>query len=188
MSISYKQIKRPAGARLRFAAIQSEVAKQVDGIGRLQVNERKRITANFETDIEFGYEVKVSSVQVTLNILLKNDGTAVSDDFTVGDLWKALDTKGSPPHTIRPRTLGPGFGGTLKFQWGGPGSYQPKTRPVGRFGGPGRVNRGETVYPRQVNHPGFPPRKFSEGINKRLRPAYLKAISRGTSIGWQKIK
>lgn len=176
---SIKIIRRPPRAHLRYAAIQKEVAKQVGSIGRLHVQERERVVADFETNIEFGYEVKITPGQITLEILVKNDGTQVSEGFTVGDLWKSLDTKGTRPHVIVPKRQG----GRLAFQT----SYQPHTRPIGRSGGPGRAT-GPTVFARKVNHPGFPPRQFSKTINKRLKPAFSKAVSRGISLGWKKAK
>lgn len=181
---SIRIIKRPPRAQLRYAAIQKEVAKQVGNVGRLHVQEREKVVADFEHKPEFGYEVKVTPGQVTLEILLKNDGEQVSEGFTIGQLWKSLDKTGVKPHVIRPKRQG----GVLAFQSGGPGSYQPHTRPVARSGGPGRVNRGETVFRKQVNHPGFPPRHFSREINKRLKPAFGKAVSKGIRAGWNRVK
>lgn len=176
---SIKIIHRPPKAQFRYRTIQQEVAKQVGGIGRLHVQERARVVADFEHKPEFGYEVKVTPGQVALNILVVNDGEEVSDGFTIGDLWKALDQTGTRPHVIEPKKQG----GRLAFRT----NYQARTRPTGRFGGPGQAT-GDAVYAKRVNHPGFPPRKLSPGINKRLRPGYLKAISRGVSLGWKKEK
>lgn len=174
-----KVIARPPKAAPRYQSIQKEIAKQVGNVGRLHIQEREKVVSDFETEINFGYTVKVTPGQVTLNINVTNDTTEVSEGFSVGDLWAALDTKGNPPHVIKPKKPG----GTLRFQTG----YQPHTRPVARFGGPGQAT-GSTAFAKEVNHPGFPPRKFSEKINKRLRPAFLKAVSRGASIGWNKIR
>ena len=176
---SVKVIVRPPKAALRYQNIQKEIAKQVSGVGRLHVAERAKIVSDFDTKIVFGSQVKVTPGQITLNINVLNNTAEVSDSFTVGDLWKALDQTGTRPHVIKPKQ----DGGRLRFQT----NYQPHTRPIGRFGGPGQAT-GDIVYSKGVNHPGFPPRKFSEKINKRLRPAFLKAVSRGTSIGWNKIK
>lgn len=179
MAAGIKVIARPPKAALRYKAIQQEIGKQVGNVGRLHVQERDKIVVDFETEINFGYLVKVTPGQVTLNINVTNDSAQVSEGFSVGDLWIALDQKGTRPHTIRLKKQG----GRLAFQTG----YQPHTRPVGRYGGPGQAT-GETVFAKQVQHPGFPPRKFSERINKRLREAYQKAISRGASLGWKKVK
>lgn len=177
---SVKIVKRPLKANLQFRNIQQEIVKQLQPVGRQHVNERKAVVANFETDIEFGYEVKASGAQVTLTVSVTNANTKLPDsDWTVGDLWQSLDKTGTKPHTIRPKQQG----GKLRFMWGGPGSFQPKTRPVGRFGGPGTVRGGVPTFSRQVNHPGTQPRKFSEKINKRLRRSFEQAISRGVRLG-----
>lgn len=178
-SSSIKVIKRPPRAQLRYRTIQKEVAKQVGNVGRLHVQEREKVVSDFDHKPEFGYEVKITPGQVTLEILVKNDGAQVSEGFTIGDLWKSLDTKGTRPHVIAPKRQG----GRLAFQT----NYQPHTRPIARSGGPGRAT-GPTVFARKVNHPGFPPRQFSKTINKRLKPAFSKAVSRGISLGWQRAK
>jgi hypothetical protein len=167
-------IKRLPRPQIIFADIQREIGKQLQAVGRQHVNERKKVVSNFETDIEFGYEVKVSQKQVTLNILVTNAGAEVSEGFTVGDLWRVLDKTGVKPHIILPKRQG----GRLAFQT----NYQPHTRPIARSGGPGRAT-GPKVFARKVNHPGFPPRKFSEAIGKRLRRQFGQAIDRGIRIG-----
>lgn len=173
-SSGIKLIKRLPRPQIIFAGIQREIAKQLQTVGRHHVDERKKIVSDFDTDIEFGYEVKVSQKQVTLLVSVTNAGTEVSEGFTVGQLWAALDKTGVRPHTIVPKKQG----GRLAFQT----NYQPHTRPIGRSGGPGRAT-GPTVFARRVNHPGFAPRHFSRVINKRLKPQFEKAISRGVSLG-----
>lgn len=176
---SIRIIKRPPPAAVRYNAIRQEVAKQLGVVGKLHVQEREKIVADFETNIEFDYKVAFGPKQLELDILVKNNGEQVSEGFTIGNLWKSLDRTGVKPHTIRPKKQG----SRLAFQTG----YAPHTRPIGRSGGPGRPS-GPTVYAKQVNHPGFPPRHFSREINKRLKPAFGKAVSRGVKIGWNKIK
>lgn len=178
-SSGIKIIKRPPRAQLRYRAIQKEVAKQVGNVGRLHVQEREQVVANFEHKPEFGYEVKVTPGQITLEILVKNDGEQVSEGFTIGGLWRALDVSGVRPHIIRSQRPN----GTLRFQT----NYRPHTRPIARSGGPGRAT-GDVVHRRQVRHPGFAPRQFSKSINKRLRPTFQKAVSRGIGLGWRKVK
>ena len=70
-------------------------------------------------------------------------------------------TEGTRPHTIVPR-----HANFLAFVWGGPGSYKAKTAPGGTWGGPGTVS-GKMTFRKQVQHPGFPGRKFEEFIRKR---------------------
>lgn len=182
---SIRIIKRPPPAAVRYNAIRQEVAKQLGVVGKLHVQEREKIVADFETNIEFDYKVAFGPKQLELDILVANaEERLEGSEWTVGELWRALDKKGTKPHDITPKKQG----GALQFQWGGPGSYSPRTRPIARSGGAGRLNRGETVYRKKVSHPGFPPRHFSRVINKKLKPAFGKAVSRGIKIGWNKIK
>lgn len=174
---SVKIIKRPPPASVQFKAIQQGIAKELKSVGRAHVDERQKVVANFETDIKFGYRISATGKQITLTVVVENDGAQVSEGFTVGDLWKALDKTGTRPHVIRPKKQG----GKLAFQAG----YQPKTRPIGRSGGPGRSS-GPTVFARQVNHPGFAPRHFSRVINKKLDKRFTKAIDRGVRLGGRK--
>lgn len=176
---SVKLIKRP-NFKLQGESILKEIAKQLQPVGRQHVNERKRIVADFETTITFGYRIATTQAQVTLTVLVENSAQQLEgSDWTVGDLWNALDKTGVAPHDIKPTNPQ----GVLRFQWGGPGSYEPHTRPVARSGGPGAVTNGETVFRKRVRHPGFQPRKFSDSINKRLRRQFEQAVDRGVRLG-----
>lgn len=174
---SIKIIKRPPPAKAQFKAIQDSIKKELAKVGEQHVKEREKIVGDFDTEIKFGYRISITEAQVTLTILLENEATQVSDNFSVGDLWKALDKTGVRPHVIRPKKPG----GVLAFQAG----YQPHTRPIARSGGPGRAT-GERVFSRFVNHPGYPPRKFSAVIGKRLERQYKAAIDRGVRLGSKK--
>lgn len=176
-SSGIKLIKRLPRPQIILADIQREIAKQLIPVGRHHVDEREKVVSDFETNIEFGYEIKVSQKQVTLSILVTNASSEVSEGFTVSQLWTALDKTGVRPHVIVPKQQG----GRLAFQT----NYQPHTRPIGRSGGPGRAT-GPQVFARQVQHPGFAPRKFSQVINKRLRRQFEQAIDRGVRLGARK--
>lgn len=170
---SIKLISRPPKANLQFASIQREITKQLQGVGRQHVQERKKVVSNFDHKPEFGFEVKVSSGQVTLTVNVTNPNEPVSDNFSIGDLWTSLDKTGTRPHVIRAKNAP-----RLSFVTG----YQSKTRPIARSGGSG-VATGNRVFARQVNHPGYPPRRFSETIGKRLRRQFTQAVDRGVRIG-----
>lgn len=174
---SVKIIKRPPPAAVQFKAIQDQIARELRPVGQAHVDAREKIVSDWDTDVEFGYRISVTGKQVTLTIVVENDGAQVSDDFTVGDLWKALDKTGVRPHVILPKKQG----GRLAFQT----NYQPHTRPIGRSGGPGRAT-GPTVFAKKVNHPGFAPRHFSRVINKKLDRRFRAAIDKGVRVGAKK--
>lgn len=91
--------------------------------------------------------------------------TAGTDDEIYGYV-----THGTKPHIIRPKRAK-----ALAFVWGGPGSYQAKTKPGRIMSRPGGMVSGEPVKFQQVNHPGFPGRKFDVLIAKR-RQASVKSM------------
>lgn len=182
---SVKIIKKPPPAKVMAQAINQEIIKQLQPVGRQHVSERKRVVADFDHKPEFGYRVSATEKQITLTVLLENASEPVSEEWTIGDLWKALDSEGTPPHDIGPKDPN----GQLTFEYNGPGSYSPHTRPVARFGGPGKVENGQVFRTKRgtvLKHPGFPPRKFSDSINKRLRRQYDAAIDRGVRLGSKK--
>lgn len=175
---SVKIIRRPPPAAVQYKHIRDQITKELKPVGQEHVKERDAVVDDFETDIEFGYRISVTQKQITLTVVVENSGEQLEGSkWTVGELWRALDKKGTAAHTITAKKS------KLSFQWGGPGSYSPKTRPIGRSGGPGAVRNGQRVAFRSVQHPGFPPRKFSEKINKKLRRQFEQAIDRGVRIG-----
>jgi hypothetical protein len=180
---SIRIIKRPPPAAVQFKFIQDQIKREVAAVGRLHVEERKKVVADFETDIEFGYRVSATQAQITLSVVVENSDTKLENsDWTVGELWRALDSKGTVAHDIPKKANAK----PLRFLWGGPGSYSPKTRPIGKSGGPGSVSGGQVTVRKSVKHPGFKPRYFSRVINKKLQPRFIKAIDRGVRLGAKK--
>lgn len=178
---SIRIIKRPPPARIRHKFVRDQIQRELIPIAQEHVKRREEIVSDFDTDINFGYRISTTSKQITLSILVENSEDEVSDGFSVGDLWRALDRTGTRgPYPI-PKKIEPGK--RLAFRT----NYQPHTRPIGRFGGPGQAT-GPLIRPVQVTHPGIKPRKFSEKINKALRKRFEKAISRGVLLGWRKVR
>jgi hypothetical protein len=173
---SVKLIKKIGSPQQQMKLIQDQIKRELVPVAQAHVEERNKVTSDFEHEIKFGYRINATDKQVTLTILLKNEGEAVSEGFSIEDLWKSLDKTGTRPHVIRAKNTP-----RLRFQT----NYQPHTRPIGRSGGLGRAT-GSIVFARQVNHPGYAPRKFSEVINKRLRRSFEQAIDRGIKLGARK--
>lgn len=175
-----KIVKRPPSAAVQFANIQNEIAKQLEVVGKQHVIEQEKVVSDFNTKIKFEYRIRAvntSPPTVTLSIVVKNEDESLRDsDWTVGDLWQALDKTGVRSHNIQPKRAK-----RLAFLT----NYEPHTRPIARYGGPGRAT-GPIRFAGRVDHPGFPPRKFSESIGKRLDQQFKKAVSRGISLGSKK--
>lgn len=178
MSVGSVRVIKRFNARKYMRNIQQEIGRQVQSVGRAHVQAREAVVSDFDTDIKFGYEVKISEVQVTLAVNVTNAGQQLADsDWTVGELWRSLDRTGTKPHDIYPKEPG----GVLRFQWG----YVPHTRPGGFSGGPGAA-QGDVAFSKFVHHPGYAPRHFSEKINKRLRRQFEQSIDRGIRLGAKK--
>lgn len=96
------------------------------------------------------------------------------------DIYRFV-TKGTKRHRIRARNAP-----YLAFMWGGKGSYKPKTKPVGKIGGPGIVVGGTLRRPFEVNHPGSEARNFEKAIkddekrwfSRTMENAWRRAIRR----------
>ena len=80
-------------------------------------------------------------------------------------------TKGTRAHVIRVKNAQ-----MLAFMWGGHGSYNAKTGPGGKFGGPGTVSGGTMTFAKQVNHPGNAARDFERVILKQEKQWYSRTM------------
>ena len=91
--------------------------------------------------------------------------------------WVTDGTKGG----YKIPKAGPGY---LAFVWGGKGSYKPKTKPVGQYGGMGVATGTLRRGVMQVTHPGIKAREFERAIkedekdwvNRTLENAWRRAI------------
>lgn len=183
MAVNFRYTKIPVRPEIIYKHIRERVVKELEVVGKSHVVERAEIVRDFEHKPEFGYRTKITAKEIRLEVFVKNPDQKVGNDWSVGELWTALDKTGTRPHPI-PRKPKPA-GKWLRFQWGGPGSYKAKTTPGGRFRGPGKVVGGTTVYAKQVQHPGFKARHFTERINKELLPLFRKQAERGYRLGHQ---
>lgn len=186
MAKNFRYTRQPVRPEIIYKHIRERVVKELKVVGQSHVAERNEIVRDFENKPEFGYEVQIKTKELWLVVKVTNPDEKLKDgDWTIGELWNALDKTGTRPHIIRPKEGRAAKGGRLKFTWGGPGSYKPKTVRGGRFRGPGKVVGGKTIYAKKVKHPGTQPRKFTERINKDLRPLFLKQAERGYRLGHQ---
>jgi hypothetical protein len=158
---SFQIINRPKSAKLQYLDVRREARKTGETVAERRLKRYQAIVANWENQPEFGVKFSVTKRGISLWI-----------DFT-----------GTKPHPIKAKNAP-----VLSFLWGGPGSYSPKTRPVGIFGGPGIVSGGNLVAFLEVDHPGFPPRLFTEDMNRQFGPkdkrdlynAYRRGFRRAT--------
>ena len=133
--------------------VQNEIRKDLDKVAKTHVKSLERVVADWSSSTRPTFKAKtvVTAQRMGVNITVKEADRKKP-------IWKWVDRTGTKKHKIpkKPKT----GRSRLRFRTG----YQSRTgaRPA-RFGGPGRAT-GPVRYARQVTHPGFPPRRFSETI------------------------
>jgi hypothetical protein len=155
--------------------VQNEIRKDLDKVAKAHQKSLERVVSDWSSSTRPKFRAKtvVTGQRIGVNI-------EVREADRKKPVWKWIDQTGTKKHKIPKR---PKAGRSrLRFRTG----YQSRTgaRPA-RFGGPGRAT-GPVRYARQVNHPGFPPRKFSETILKDLRPEYNRAVRNGGRRGMRR--
>lgn len=164
--------KRPPKASAQYKAVQNEVRVGLRRVGDRTVKAYKQVVGNWQNKPDFEAQIGSGVKVLFVRIRVKGSRRVIQN-------WNRIDKTGARPHIIRPKRAK-----FLRFVWGGYGSYAPKTNASpARFGGSGKVANGKVVFLRQVNHPGFKPRKFSEAINKSSRELMDKEVRNGVRRG-----
>ena len=164
--------KRPPKAAQQYKAVQDEVRVGLKRVGDRTVKAYQRVVQNWERKPGFKAEVGSGSKQLYVRIKVPGSRRNIEN-------WNRVDKSGAKPHVIRAKRAK-----FLRFVWGGPGSYDAKTKAApARFGGSGKVANGKVVYRKFVNHPGFKARKFSEAINRDSRELLDREVRNGYRRG-----
>lgn len=172
--------KRPPKAAAQYKVIQDEVRIGLNRVGVRTVKAYKAVVNNWRGKPGFRYKAGSGGKQLYLRIEVTGTRRNIAN-------WNRIDKTGARPHIIRAKKPDKRGRLLLYFEWGGPGSYAPKTNhSPARFGGSGKVSNGRLVAVKQVNHPGFKPRKFSEAINREARPILDKEVRNGYRRGMRK--
>lgn len=178
-------VRKPRSAHLLHKVVRDEVKKRLEPIAERHVRSRQEVVANWRHRPDFGKQIRITpdTIMLTITIRNRNQSLGEDSDATIGDLWKWLDQTGTKPHRI------PKEGVTLlAFQWGGPGSYISKTGAApARHSGPGIVRNAKDFFAFSIEHPGFPPRHFSEDINRDLKRPFDNAVNAAYRAGLKKI-
>lgn len=176
-------IVKPPPAQVQLAIQRDEIRKDLKRVADAHAKSRRLVVASFKKENRATFTGKVQAGPKRAGILVEIGGPEFAQT-----LWRWLDETGTKRHKIRPKPTNKH--GLLFFKSGGPGSYQAETgaNPA-RYGGPGMVSAGAPlVAAKEVDHPGFEPRHFSEVINKDLEPLGLAAIKAGGARGLRKAK
>jgi hypothetical protein len=167
--------KRPPKAAAQYKVVQDEVRVGLVRVGERTVKAYKLVVNNWRGKPGFKYQVGSGQKQLFMRIQVTGKQRDIQN-------WNRIDKTGARPHIIRPKR-----GKFMRFVFGGPGSYAPKTNhSPARYGGSGKVANGRVVYLRFVNHPGFKPRKFSEAINKDAIVVLNREVNNGYRCGLRK--
>lgn len=181
-----KLIRKPQSPNILHRQIRQEVIIHLKPVAIAARKSYEKVVENWNNQPKFQEQITVTQSRIEIQVLVRR-GQRLDNgsDLTTADLWKIINTTGAKAHPIPKQ---PKRQGALRFPWGGPGSYQSKTgaNPA-RYGGPGIVQNAQVIYRKQVHHPGFKPRHFSEAINKDLRKPFDRAVDAGYRAGLRKI-
>ncbi len=138
--------------------IRSELIKELTPVARQHTRQRNVIVARWAHRPRFKSEIKVTSKQVALNVMITNATESLGKyGGTIADLWK-WHNEGTKPHIITPR-----FASILRF-----------------------VIDNRVIFTNLVKHPGTKAQKYNERINKRLNRQLINAIQRGYRRGFKR--
>lgn len=183
----FKLVRKPKSADIQRRIIRQEVVTGLKPIAKSYQQSFERVVSNWSSGSKpkFKTDIKVTTDKIEILTVVRRGQRLPNSNSTTADLWKWIDQTGTRPHKIKPKKAG----GKLRFVWGGKGSYQSKTdaNPA-RYGGSGVVRGGQVVYRKEVEHPGFKPRKFTEAISRDLLPVFRKGIDAAYKRGLRKAK
>jgi hypothetical protein len=161
----------------KISDLNSIVRKEIEQTIDNQVKPRliKRhvdVVSNWKSDIGFGSKKFISSDKIEISI------------FPTGadkDVWNYVD-QGTSSHPISGRP-------NLVFQWGGPGSYKPKTVPKAKVvSGGGVTVNARTIVAQSVNHPGSEAREFTKTFAEEEKPQFRRDMENAFRRSVDKVK
>jgi hypothetical protein len=107
--------KRPPKAAAQYKAVQDEVRIGLKRVGDRTVKAYQAVVKNWERKPGFKAEIGSGGKQLYVRIKVTGSRRNIEN-------WNRIDKTGAKPHVIRPKRAK-----LLRFVWGGPGSYAPKT-------------------------------------------------------------
>lgn len=172
--VAFRQI-RSRQIYLDYPAFRREIVQTIERKSKPElISAHEEVVADWATEIEFGARKVISEQGITVYIFAKGENK---------DIWGYV-TRGTRPHVIKPKR--PGY--PLRFKWGGPGSYKPKTTTAPSFGGPGKVQGGKTVRFAAVNHPGNKRRPLPAAIARKYKPTFSRDMENASRRGVRRMR
>jgi len=171
--VAFRQI-RTRGVFLDQRAFRREVEQTIDRKSKPElIQAHDRVVANWENKPDFKALKRIRRNGITVFVYASGEAA---------EIWRYV-TGGTKPHPITPKR--PGY--PLRFNWGGPGSYKPKTLPIGKIGGPGKVT-GPEVRLMRVQHPGTKARRFEEAIADDYKRTFARDIENAMRRGLRRAR
>jgi hypothetical protein len=155
------QIKVIKPARFKDEAFKAAIQAAAKEVADEMVLDFRETTRPWKHKVKFE---EVIAVDPNVEILV---GT---DDEVFGFV-----NNGTKPHAIFPRKAK-----ALAFQWGGKGSYRPKTKPKVIGSTPGGPSGPKVALP-YVQHPGTDAREFDVTIEKKWKPRFKRLMEAAMS-------
>ena len=161
---SIRSGKRQAAIMNLKNIARKEIESAMDkGVKPALVKSHELVVAGWKSNVGFAAKKYLRADSITIYVYPTGKDKKV---------WTYVD-QGTKAHDISEK---PGKG--LWFEWGGKGSYEPKTlaRPARTVAGGGYVKSGHLVRMKKVRHPGSEGRFFSEAIAKDSLPDFRRLI------------
>lgn len=167
--VAYRQI-RTRGVYLKKKAFRDEVVKTINGKSKPElIAAHNRIVSNWRNKPEFKARKRITKKGITIFVYASGDAARI---------WGYV-TGGTKPHTITPKR----GGYPLRFKTG----YKPKTKPPGKFGGPGAYT-GPQVRAMRVRHPGTKARRFEQTIADDYKRTFQRDIENAMRRGLRRAR
>jgi len=157
-----------------------EVESTLDGtVKRTLIKTFDKVVANWESDVSFAARKFLRSEAIWVNVYPTGADKEVWHYVNRGTRRHIIEAKNYVPRgQSRPR---------LVFEWGGYGSYSPKTLPGGKYGMRGGAY-GPLWFFGSVDHPGNEPREFSKVIGRAYQKQFNREIKNAIARGKRKAR
>lgn len=155
------QIKGIKPARFKDAAFRRVIQKAAQQAADAMQEDFEKTTATWDHKVEFE---RIIDTDPNVEVLVGTDD----------EVYRYVND-GTRPHLIFPKKKK-----ALSFQWGGKGSYRPKTKPSTIGSTPGGPT-GPKVARAYVQHPGTKARNFDKVIQKKWRSAFRRRMEQAMS-------
>lgn len=174
--VAFRQI-RSRGVFLDQKAFRQEVERTIDSKSKPElIQAHNRVVSNWSNKPEFKARKRIERNGISVFVYASGEHARI---------WRFV-TGGTKRHKIPLIPKGPGK--WLRFNWGGKGSYKPKTAPIGKFGGPGRVTGGKPTFAKQVDHPGTKARRFEQVIADDYKKTFAQDMENAMRRGLRRAR